>query len=570
MKTFLFALFFLVARAGVRADDRVWIDLSIHDQPAHLVFDTCASFSFLFRDAAERLKLPLQASPNPSVAPSGFATNLVTEFTDFSIGGQTGKTQFLVLNRRSHWDKEKDGVFSWTLLRSNVFDVKAPGLFNITNEVPPEARTWPTYSQKTDSPFLMFYVLHGDDPHRAAVYVDTGLDGGISLSHTLWKEWEARHSAAPSTVEAVESLNGNIYFKRVIWADRISIGSLVVSNVPVRELDAKEEADFPGQIATLGLYALSRLNFVLDGKNGVVYASPRGDIPAPPTHNHLGALFYPFEPGSDAPVAHVAPESPAWLAGIRDGDKLLRIDDTEVTKENYESLSARKNYWQARPGTKYALTLQRGEEKYEASVILRTILAPREITNQVSLFELRARADAGDAEAQNSIGLAYLLGENGATLNKEEAAKWFRKAADVSNANGECNLGWCYANGSGVPKDEAKAFNWFRKAAEKGLGRAQGFVGLYYVRGIGVKTDPPEGVLWLGKAAEQNDREAQHNLANCYAYGIGVPTDLVEACKWEILSARHHYTLAQEGLRRIRNRITPAQYAQALRLANMF
>ena len=51
--------------------------------------------------------------------------------------------------------------------------------------------------------------------------------------------------------------------------------------------------------------------------------------------------------------------------------------------------------------------------------------------------------------------------------------KWFRKAAEQGNAYGQYNLGFCYANGVGIAKDDEEAVKWFRKAADQGLKEAQ-------------------------------------------------------------------------------------------------
>jgi len=54
-----------------------------------------------------------------------------------------------------------------------------------------------------------------------------------------------------------------------------------------------------------------------------------------------------------------------------------------------------------------------------------------------------ARAEQGDADAQNNLGVRYATGE-GVTQDKVEAAKWYRKAAEQGNAYAQCNLGDSY------------------------------------------------------------------------------------------------------------------------------
>ena len=45
--------------------------------------------------------------------------------------------------------------------------------------------------------------------------------------------------------------------------------------------------------------------------------------------------------------------------------------------------------------------------------------------------------------------------------------KWFRKAADQGDADGQWHLAMCYL--SSVTKDYEEAVKWFRKAADQGL-----------------------------------------------------------------------------------------------------
>ena len=54
------------------------------------------------------------------------------------------------------------------------------------------------------------------------------------------------------------------------------------------------------------------------------------------------------------------------------------------------------------------------------------------------------------------------------TQDYKEAVKWYRKAAEAGTMNAQFNLGSCYYNGHGVPKDEKEAVKWYTKAAEQG------------------------------------------------------------------------------------------------------
>ena len=82
------------------------------------------------------------------------------------------------------------------------------------------------------------------------------------------------------------------------------------------------------------------------------------------------------------------------------------------------------------------------------------------------------------------------------------------KAAEQGHADAQYDLGCCYYNGEGVPRDMAKAVEWFRKAAEQGYADAQYNLGVCYYNGEGIGKDLKEAVLWLEKAKAQGNQEA--------------------------------------------------------------
>ena len=58
--------------------------------------------------------------------------------------------------------------------------------------------------------------------------------------------------------------------------------------------------------------------------------------------------------------------------------------------------------------------------------------------------------------------------------------------AGHGDADAQYELGIMYAEGRGVPQNDAVAFAWYRQAAEQGVAKAQFNVGLMYSAGRGV------------------------------------------------------------------------------------
>lgn len=376
LRTFYFILVFCLPVILSGEEARIWVDATINGQRVRLAFDTGASDSVLFRSTAERLKLKL-IDPPPDFRPApGQVSGPVTEPVDFAYGTLTGRFQFGVFTVPSFAETTMEGVLSWHPLRDKVFMFDAARQkLNISDVLPEEATNWLKFKLRTEGKILGFEV-GGEDSKRNCVYVDTGAEDGVALAPSFWRKWEATWTNQPATVSAFATPTSGLLVKNEFWAREISIGSLVLRNVPVREVDAREAwASIPDHAATLGLFALRRMDFVMDGTQGVVYARPRGDSAPAYPHNRLGAVFVPRDLESDPLLAHVAPGSPAYLAGVRDGDVLLKIDDLDVTKWRTDPrVMPTSRFWTLPPGTILELTLKRGEREYQTLVPLKDIL----------------------------------------------------------------------------------------------------------------------------------------------------------------------------------------------------
>jgi TPR repeat protein len=139
--------------------------------------------------------------------------------------------------------------------------------------------------------------------------------------------------------------------------------------------------------------------------------------------------------------------------------------------------------------------------------------------------------------------------------------------AEQGLADAQFNLGIMYANGQGVPQDYAAAMTWYRKAAEQGHGGAQNNLVNMYAKGQGVPQDYGAAVSWYRKAADQGDALAQFNLGLMYANGWGVPQDYVQAHMWWNLAADQGNAVAFKKRDSVAATMTPAQIAEAQKMA---
>ena len=175
-------------------------------------------------------------------------------------------------------------------------------------------------------------------------------------------------------------------------------------------------------------------------------------------------------------------------------------------------------------------------------------------------------ANQGDATAQITLGGMSYLGR-GAPQDYAEAAKWYRLAANQGNADGLRMLGSLHGKGQGVPQDYTEATRCFRLAADQGDAAAQCMLGTSYHQGHGVPQNYSEALKLYRLAADQGERHALLPLGLMYANGRGVLQDNIQAYKWCSLSLAQDNESAKKFLDILSSRMTPAQIAEAQKLA---
>ena len=109
------------------------------------------------------------------------------------------------------------------------------------------------------------------------------------------------------------------------------------------------------------------------------------------------------------------------------------------------------------------------------------------------------------------------------------AEKWYKKAAENNNTEGQWRLGWLYASGNLGKVDYVNAEKWLLKAAENNNSNGQLALGLLYES---IEKNYTKAVEWYNKAIKNNDVEAMYRLGLCYEEGKGVKKDVEVAFQW--------------------------------------
>ncbi|MEO8341791.1 MAG: tetratricopeptide repeat protein [Nitrospirota bacterium] len=154
--------------------------------------------------------------------------------------------------------------------------------------------------------------------------------------------------------------------------------------------------------------------------------------------------------------------------------------------------------------------------------------------------------------------------------NREDyatALREWRPLAAQGEALAQYHLGLLYRKGRGVPQDDVQARQWFAKAAAQGQAKAQFHLGTLYFNGEGVLKDYQQALRWFRLAADQGEALAQTKIAIMYDEGQGVSKNFVQAYKWYSLAATHGDKPAPQLRDLLANQMTPAQIAEAQKLA---
>ena len=155
-----------------------------------------------------------------------------------------------------------------------------------------------------------------------------------------------------------------------------------------------------------------------------------------------------------------------------------------------------------------------------------------------ALAEFLPLAEQGDSRAQTLLGVMFRTGLLG-MHDYDNAARWFRMAAERDEPDAHYNLGLMYFQHEAIPPDTLPT--------PEALGAA--------------------AVAHFGRAAELGHPEAQLYMGHIYAEGLFVTRDRLEAFKWYQLAAWERNSLAAAAMDRLAARMTPAQLAEAKDMA---
>lgn len=193
----------------------------------------------------------------------------------------------------------------------------------------------------------------------------------------------------------------------------------------------------------------------------------------------------------------------------------------------------------------------------------------------------KAAAEQGIGEAQEKLGLMYLVGKE---RNLEESFKWYKAAANQYREGAMNVAAYMYYLGKGVEKNNEEAYRLYSRLEEKGIYPEEFGIdtmyengdvppchykydikkykkdennfhacyrlGLMYHNGWGAKPNDARALTWYGKsiALHECPEFMMEVLADMYYNGEGMSQSYVKAIKWYKRAADKGLFSSQEKL----------------------
>lgn len=361
-------------------ESRILMDSYINGQPVKLMFDTGAEGPILFQKTARRLNLSIKEPPSDVVVEPGKVKLRLTETCQFQLieGGVENAVRFAVVDMPSGIKIECDGLLGWGGLKHYMIEMDPSSRsVKIRDTINFDKSEWTCLDIRTDLNMLVVKTS-SEDTVQDCFLIDTGSPDGFTVTTERMQQLTDGQADQNTTLSAFYTPGVGLVINQEKWVHEINFGGLSFHEIPVKMgMETNPALMKEGIDGIVGMWALSCYQWIVDGPAGKIYVKPNDlvRIPQMYEYNRLGAVFVPEDvQTSNALMAHVVAGGPAWRAGIRDGDELLKIGSLDATRWRTEpTIMPLSQYWEKPAGTIIDLILRRGGEQKNITVTLEEI-----------------------------------------------------------------------------------------------------------------------------------------------------------------------------------------------------
>ncbi|MGU7778547.1 tetratricopeptide repeat protein [Burkholderia sp. PU8-34] len=154
---------------------------------------------------------------------------------------------------------------------------------------------------------------------------------------------------------------------------------------------------------------------------------------------------------------------------------------------------------------------------------------------------------AREQEKRSEPSVAELLSEAARLCAKgkySQAFPIYRQLAESGHPESQVFLGWMFAEGQGVHASQEDAARWFKHAAELGSARGAFYLG----RLLTSEAKYADAVYWYQRSARAGYSPSQYRLGVSYLMGQGVPKDISLACRYLVEAKANGNIFARRDL----------------------
>lgn len=354
----------LLAEFDIASDgDVLLVPVTIEGQQLQFMVGTNTFFTVFDVRLREQLGLPAGGT-EPSTADPGLSVTYIE-----SPGGQVGPLELPTSRRVIYYDLtslrevtgyEIDGVLGIDFLKEYVVQIDFDqGKLRFLSDVPDDAgRSRPLmYSGERKLPQV---AVNLRDFGRTLFSVRIGPPVGMGLEPMLFQEVCRQNELAIVSERRIKDEVRSVRKMQLAVLPEFKLAGRVMQNVVVSE----------SPVNVLGLDFLVRYNLTFDFRNDRWHVEPSRQIDRADSWNRNGLRC--LKRHGQVVVELVDAQSPAEQAGLRIGDVLLQVNETDIDQFTMHQL---RRFFR-RDGDTCRLKVRRGEEVLNVSVVQRDYYPP--------------------------------------------------------------------------------------------------------------------------------------------------------------------------------------------------